>query len=76
MAADEPFDVEIAAAARARRVRFAEVPETDVRFVGRAEGSESHTARENLPDEVEEGVTYRDVRIRWRAGARVADRQD
>jgi hypothetical protein len=35
-----------------------------------AEGG-SHTERENLPDEVEPGVTYRDVRVRWRAGARL-----
>jgi hypothetical protein len=33
--------------------------------------SDSHTERENLPDEVEPGVTYRDVRVRWRAGARL-----
>ncbi len=31
----------------------------------------SHTERENLPDEVEPRVTYRDVRVRWRAGAKL-----
>ena len=69
--ADEPFDVEIAASASARRLRFDEVPETGVDFEGDADGAESRSARENLPDEVEPGVTYRNARIRWRAGARV-----
>jgi hypothetical protein len=34
-----------------------------------ASGSE----RKNLPDEVEPGVTYRDVRVRWRAAARLGE---
>ena len=29
----------------------------------------SRAKRENLPDEVEPGVTYRNVRVGWRAGA-------
>jgi hypothetical protein len=33
----------------------------------------SHTERENLPDEVEPGVTYRDVHVRWRAAAEIKD---
>jgi hypothetical protein len=33
----------------------------------------SGSERENLPEEVEPGVTYRDVRIRWRAAARMKD---
>ena len=69
MSADErPFDVEIGASAQAKRVRFKRVPETDVRFVG---SGEERSERDNLPEDVEPGVTYRDVRVRWRAGARV-----
>jgi hypothetical protein len=71
-----PFDVEIGARASARRVRFTETPDTEVRFRGRSDSSESRTARENLPEEVEPGVTYRDVRIAWRAGAHVSDSRD
>jgi hypothetical protein len=67
-----PFDIEIGAAAGARRVRFEEIPDTDVSFEG-GHDSESSSARENLPDRVEPGVTYRDVRVRWRAGARLVD---
>jgi hypothetical protein len=69
-----PFDVEIGARASARRVRFAEVPDTEVRFRGHTDGAESRTARENLPEEVEPGVDYRNVRVAWRAGARVEER--
>jgi hypothetical protein len=64
--------VEIGAATRARRLRFRRVPDTDVTFEGEpGQVSDSHTERENLPDEVEPGVTYRDVEVRWRAGARL-----
>jgi hypothetical protein len=65
-------DIEIGAVAKAKRIRFEKVPETEVRFPGSdQERSGSETERENLPDEVEPGVDYHDVRIRWRAGASV-----
>src|SRR5215218_2043822 len=35
----------------------------------------SKTERENLPEEVEPDVTYRDVRVRWHAAAKVTDRR-
>ena len=78
---DDP-DVEIGASVRARRLRFRRKPLVDVKTRGHVEvhpalademglegegGSEAH--RENLPDEVRPGVTYRDVRVGWRAGA-------
>jgi hypothetical protein len=61
-------DIEIGAAVRAKRLRFNTKPETDVRVRGRG-GSESE--RDNLPDEVEPGVTYHDVKVRWLAQARL-----
>jgi hypothetical protein len=67
-------DIEIGAVARAKKLRFRRVPETEVEFTGDSERDEvSGTERENLPDEVEPGVTYRDVRVRWRAAARIKD---
>ena len=66
-------DVEIGANVRAAKVRFARRPHVDVRFTGDAE-TVSGSERENLPDEVEPGVTYRDVRVRWRAAARIDPR--
>jgi hypothetical protein len=72
---EEPrADVEIGAAARARKLRFRNKPRTEVDFEGSPDyESDSHTERENLPDEVEPGVTYRDVRVRWRGGARIVE---
>ena len=80
-------DVEIGAAASAKSLRFKRKPRVEVdthaeseidpelaREMDRVEGEGgSHTERENLPDEVEPGVTYRDVRVRWRAAARLKD---
>jgi hypothetical protein len=75
-------DIEIGAAARARRLRFRRKPKTKVEFEGRSRvrsderiedvelESDSQSARRNLPDEVEPGVTYRDVEVGWVAGAR------
>jgi hypothetical protein len=35
--------------------------------------AESVSRRENLPDELEPGVTYRDFAVRWRVAARLKD---
>jgi hypothetical protein len=71
--AREP-DVEIAAAVRADEVLFECKPE--VRVVAYADSpasAESVSERENLPDELEPGVTYRNFAVRWRAAARLHD---
>ena len=67
-----PAEIEVGAVAKAKAIRFDKVPKTKITFPGSdQERSGSHTERENLPDEVEPGVTYRDVTVRWRAGAAV-----
>jgi hypothetical protein len=67
-----PAEIEVGAVAKAKAIRFDKVPETQITFPGSdQERSGSHTERENLPDEVEPGVTYHDVTVRWRAGAAV-----
>jgi hypothetical protein len=77
-------DVEVGAVARARKLRFKRKPKVEVttrahleidpalrdELPVEGEGG-SRAERENLPDEVEPGVTYRDVRAGWRAGARL-----
>ena len=82
--AGEP-DVEIGAPASAKKLRLRKKPkvevstrayrEVDPRLADELERVEaeggSRTERENLPDEVEPGVTYRDVRVRWRASVRL-----
>jgi hypothetical protein len=64
---DRP-DIELGAAVKAKKLRFKRVPETDVRWT---DGARSTSERRNLPEEVEPGVTYRDVEVRWHAQARV-----
>ena len=69
---DEPrlADIEIGAAAKMKSIRFEQVPETEVTFPGSDQRrSGSYTSRENLPEKVEPGVTYRDAKVRWRAQA-------
>jgi hypothetical protein len=67
---DDQPDIEIGAFVKAKRLRFHKKPEADVRVEGQG-GSGSE--RENLPETVEPGVTYRDVRVAWRAAARLDD---
>jgi hypothetical protein len=75
-------DIEVGAVVKARRLRFRRKPETEVEFEGRSRvrsddriedvelETDSHSERRNLPDEVEPGVTYRDVEVGWVAQAR------
>lgn len=73
---DSP-DVELIAEVKSRELRFEKVPETEVRFPGYLESeSVSGTERENLPEQVEEDVTYRDSRIRLRSAGQVSERGD
>lgn len=67
-------DVEIGARARARRLHFHRAPRSEVRFASGPDlESDSSSERENLPDQVEPGVTYRDAEVRWRAESRIVD---
>jgi hypothetical protein len=67
-------DVEIAAAVRADEVRFECKPEVRVSAWANAPATaESVSERDNLPDEVQPGVTYRNVSVRWRLAARLND---
>lgn len=59
-------DVELTAEVKSRKLRFEKVPETEVRFPGYEEDETvSETERKNLPEEVEEDVTYRNSRVRY-----------
>jgi hypothetical protein len=71
---DREPDVEIAATVRADEVRFECKPEVEVRvYADSPAHAESASERENLPDELEPGVTYRDFAVAWRAAARLSD---
>jgi hypothetical protein len=77
----EDPDIEVGASVKAKKLRFRSKPETEVEFHGEAEVPEgrsevesaSGSERKNLPEEVEPGVTYKDVRVRWGAAARIED---
>jgi hypothetical protein len=59
-------DIELTADVKARELRFEDVPETDVH-------PPAQTERENLPEEVEPGVTYRNPRVRLRIASSLVD---
>jgi hypothetical protein len=70
-------DIDIFTSVRAKELRFGKVPETKLRFEGEP-GHDSHSRveRENLPEEVEEGVTYRDVKVDWSVAQRIVHPTD
>jgi hypothetical protein len=66
-------DIELVASVQADELRFDEPPETEVRFFGEpGHESASGSDRTNLPETVEPGVTYRNVRIDYRLASRLA----
>ena len=67
-------DIELTARVRMRELRFEEVPDPEVRFPGHPQReSVWGTERENLPEEVEPNVTYRNPRVRLRIATALAD---
>jgi hypothetical protein len=70
-------DVEIAASFSAAEVRHLERPRIRSRIEvdGKAERLDE-SARENLPERVEPGRVYKDVRVRRNFGARLVERGD
>ena len=71
---DREPDVEISAAVRAKELRFECKPEVEVRaYADSPASAESVSERENLPEELETGVAYRDFAVRWRLAARLED---
>jgi hypothetical protein len=68
-------DVEMAARVRAKELRFECKPQVELGAHANAPATVEHTSeRDNLPDEVEPGKTYRNVEVRWRLAARLDDR--
>jgi hypothetical protein len=67
-------DIELAASIEAAELRFDEPPETEVRFFGEpSHESASGSDRTNLPDKVEAGVRYRNVRVDYRLASRLTE---
>jgi hypothetical protein len=63
-------DVEISASVRAKELRFERKPEVEIEIFGEpAVSGGSVSERENLPEELEPGKTYRDFAVHWRLAA-------
>ena len=57
-----------------RELRFEEAPDPEVRFRGSTRrNSVWGSRRENLPEEVQEGVVYRNTRVRLRIASEILD---
>src|SRR5215207_389200 len=67
---DREPEVEMTFVVRAKELRFECTPEVDVvAYADSPARAELESERKNLPQQVEEGVTYRDVEVRWRTAA-------
>ncbi|KEI43245.1 hypothetical protein GU90_17235 [Saccharopolyspora rectivirgula] len=70
-------DISFESTVNADELRFDEAPRTSVEFTGQAaDDSISHSVRKNLPDPVQPGVTYRDVRVDYEILARLRPERD
>ncbi len=65
---DIAFDAEV----RMRELHLEEVPDPEVRFRGSTtRNSVWESSRENLPDEVQEGIVYRNSGVRLRIASEI-----
>jgi hypothetical protein len=67
-------DIALDTDVRMRELHFEEAPDPEVRFRGNtSRNSVWGSRRENLPDEVGEGVVYRDARVRLWIASEIVD---
>ena len=67
-------DIALDADLSMRELRFEKVPDPEVNFRGNTRrNSVWMSRRNNLPDEVQEGVVYRDARVRLRIASEVVN---
>jgi hypothetical protein len=67
-------DIALDADVRTRELYFEEAPEPEVRFRGNTRrNSVWESRREELPDEVREGVAYRAARVRLRIASEIVN---
>lgn len=65
-------DLDFFTSVKAKELKFGRVPEKEVRYYGEpAHETEVEVERDNIPEEPEEGVTYRDVEVRWSVAQRI-----
>ena len=65
-------DIAVNAKVRMRELHFTQVPDPEVNFRGNTRRNSVWTSRRtNLPEEVQEGVVYRDAAIRLRIATEI-----
>lgn len=70
-------DVDVSTKVAAKEMRFGTVPEVRVWFDGEpGQVSQIWSERENLPEEIEPEITYRDFEVRWSTAARIVHPTD
>ncbi len=70
-------DLDFFTSVKAKELKFGRVPEKKVRYYGDpAHETEVEVERDNIPEEPEEGVTYRDVEVRWSVAQRIVHPAD
>jgi hypothetical protein len=70
-------DLDFFTSVKAKELTFGRVPEKRVRYEGEpGHETEVDVERENIPEEPEEGVTYRDVKVSWSVAQRIVHPTD
>jgi hypothetical protein len=74
-------DLDFFTSVKAKEVKFGRVPKRrKVTYYGEpGHDTDARVERENIPEEPEEGVTYRDVKVDWSVAQRIvhpADAED
>jgi hypothetical protein len=66
-------DLDFFTSVKAKEVTFGRVPEKrEVRYYGEPDHeTEAEVERENIPEDPEVGVTYRDVKVNWSVAQRI-----
>lgn len=66
-------DLDFFTSVKAKEVKFGKVPEKrKVTYYGNPDHeTDAEVERENIPEEPEEGVTYRDVKVDWSVAQRI-----
>jgi hypothetical protein len=75
---DKRPDLDFFTSVKAKEVRFERVPEKrSVTYYGNpAHDTDATVERENIPEDPEEGVTYRDVKVDWSVAQRIVHPTD
>lgn len=75
---DKRPDLDFTASVKAKEVRFERVPEKrKLTYYGNpAHDTDAEVGLENIPEEPEAGVTYRDVKVDWSVAQRIVHPTD